>query len=274
MGDVVVPLPPVDLAVRVGVEDRADPLASFVEIGRRNREIIVSLLPEGWTFSGKRVLDFGCGPGKVLRHFLSEALEGEFYGCDIHGPSIAWAEEHLSPPFRVFVNDPLPPLPLPDGHLDLVWAVSVFTHIVDGWSEWLVELHRVLAEGGLLIASFLCQGLSEDLAHEPWVEERVGMNVLNYGRDWDLGGPTVFLSPWWIRSHWGRAFEILGIHDVGTRGSHGLIVARKRPVAQPLTSAQLEQPDSHEPRELLALRHQVEQLLREVESLQTALRRA
>ena len=37
----------------------------------------------------------------------------------------------------------------PDGAYDLVLAVSVFTHLTASWSAWLVELHRVLADGGL-----------------------------------------------------------------------------------------------------------------------------
>jgi SAM-dependent methyltransferase len=265
------PLPPADLAIRVGVEDRSDPLRSFDEIGRRNREIFLDFLPDDWSFKGKRVLDFGCGPGKVLRHFMEEAEEAEFYGCDIHAPSIQWLENHMSPPLKVFVNQEVPPLSLPDNHIDLVWAASVFTHIVDAWSAWLVELYRILADGGLFIASFLCEGLSEDLAGEPWIEDRVGMNVVNYGQDWELGGPTVFLSPWWIRAHWGRAFEILDIRDKGPRGSHGIVLARKRSLAIPPSREQLEEPEPNEPRELLALRHQARQLFRENGNLRTAL---
>jgi hypothetical protein len=43
--------------------------------------------------------------GRTLRHFLAEAEVGEFHGCDIDEPSIAWLEANLSPPFTVVVNE-------------------------------------------------------------------------------------------------------------------------------------------------------------------------
>jgi hypothetical protein len=32
------------------------------------------------------------------------------------------------------------------------------------------------------------------------------MNVLYHQRDWEIGGPAVLMSEWWVREHWGRAF--------------------------------------------------------------------
>lgn len=54
----------------------------------------------------------------------------------------------------------------------------------------------MLKDGGLLIASFFGSGLSDTLAQEEWVADRIGMNVLRYGQSWDQGGLRVFLSPW------------------------------------------------------------------------------
>jgi SAM-dependent methyltransferase len=88
---------------------------------------IQCFLPPDWSFEGKRVLDFGCGSARVLRHFLDEARHGEFWGCDIDGPSIDWIASNLSPPLRCFQNEPEPPLALEASYLDLIWATSVFT---------------------------------------------------------------------------------------------------------------------------------------------------
>ena len=63
------------------------------------------------------------------------------------------------------------------------------------WAAWLVELHRILAPRGLLIASFLGEGMSQVIAGEPWNPERIGMNVLNAHYGWDIGGPSVLMSP-------------------------------------------------------------------------------
>src|SRR5581483_10452366 len=125
------------------------------------------LLPDDWIWEGKRALDFGCGSARVLRHFAAEAERGEFWGCDIDEASIAWDRANLSPPFRFFQNPLSPPLALEAGSLDLIWAMSVFTHITDLWSEWLLEMHRALAPGGVLIASFLGEGMWQPLVGEP-----------------------------------------------------------------------------------------------------------
>jgi SAM-dependent methyltransferase len=134
-------LPPAVLAERVVTAGDPDPVATLDAVGSAARATVLGLLPVGWSWEGRRVLDFGCGPGASLRHFMAEAHSAQFYGCDIHAPSIAWVEEHLCPPVRAFVNGDSPPLPLPDGSLDLVFAMAVFGHITDQWSAWLRELH-------------------------------------------------------------------------------------------------------------------------------------
>jgi SAM-dependent methyltransferase len=268
-----IPLPPLELAHRVGaVADRDDPFGTYDEIGRASKESLLSLLPRDWTFASKRILDFGCGAGRTLRHFAAEAETCEFYGCDIDEPSIAWLKEHLSPPFRVFVNGERPRLDLPSRYFDLVYAISVFTHLTDLWSAWLVELHRILIEDGLLVATFMGEGAAAWITDEPWREDEVGMNVLRPGQSWADGGPTVLHSPWWIRAHWGRAFDVLELVPNGFAldppEGQGAVLMRKRAVD--LTKEELELPEPGEPRELKALRRNVHQLSRELIELRVS----
>lgn len=215
------------------------------------------------------MLDFGCGAGRTLRHFSEEAQACEVWGSDIHEASIAWLDDHLCPPMQVFTNGAEPPLPHPDGTFDLIWAVSVFTHLTDAWSSWLVELHRVLADDGLIYVTFMGSGMSEPIAGERWEESRYGMNVLRSGQSWDLGGPMVLHSPWWIRAHWGRAFEIVTLKPDGFAGDpgegHGAVLMCKRQVD--ITPAELEAIEPGEPREATALTHNVSRLRDEVAEL-------
>lgn len=88
----------------------------------------------------------------------------------------------------------------PDGQFDLIFAFSVFTHLVDSWSAWLLELHRVLKVGGLLIVTVFGPGHSS-VGEEPVGEEIIGMNILYPSATWDLGGPLVLHSEWWLRAH-------------------------------------------------------------------------
>jgi SAM-dependent methyltransferase len=254
------PLPPAELIGYVGHHDPTRQAEDFELFGRRYRATILDLLPQGWTFEGKRILEFGCGSGRILRHFLDEAKVAELHGCDIDAGSIAWLKENLSPPLHVFRNEEQPGLPFPDGHFDLIWAMSVFSVLTDTWSGWLCELHRVLQEDGLLISTFVGEGGSEFVAREPWVEDRVGMNVLAYGVSWEAGGPMVMHSPWWIREHWGRAFEILELRP-RTEWGEGLVAMRKRDTNP--TPEELERIDPSDRREILALRHNLRQVQRE-----------
>lgn len=264
------PLPPYELATRVGsLEGTPDPWAHYARIGRACKEDLLAALPEDFTLEGKRVLDFGCGAGRTLRHFLADESPGEFWGCDIDLASIAWLQENLSPPLHPFLNGELPPLEQPDGAFDLIYCVSVFTHLTRSWSAWLLELHRVLRPGGFLVATFMGEGQSRVVAGQDWDEGRVGMLVLRPGQSWDAGGPMVLHSPWWIREHWGRPFEVLSLIPHGFPGAlpgqgHGVAVMRKRDVS--LTRPELEVP-SEDPREARALAHNVASLMDELEEL-------
>jgi SAM-dependent methyltransferase len=267
------PLPPRRLIHRVGCPPGSRDLPQlYLSRGREVRDAIVDALPPGWSFTGRRILDFGCGAGRVLRHFVAEASEAELWGCDIDRPSIEWLTAHLCPPLHAFHHGESPPLPQPDASFDLVWALSVFTHITDTWSAWLLELHRVLRGDGLLLVTFMGQTASMWVAGEPWCEDRVGMNVLRPANTWDRGGPMVLHSRWWITAHWGRAFDILTLCPYGfsRRGvaGQGWVLLRKRPVQ--LTPEDLERPEPGEPRELEALRHNVRQLSRELVELQAS----
>jgi SAM-dependent methyltransferase len=257
------PYPPLELANRVGsLEQAAEPMEYYDEIGRRTRSDILDRLPRDWSFAGRRILDFGCGAGRTLRHFAAEAAESEVWGCDIDEPSIRWLSDHLCPPFQVFLNSQEPPLDQASSSFDLIWGISVFTHLTDNWSRWLVELHRILSPNGLLYLTFMGSGMSKIITGESWDEDKIGMNVLKYGQSWELGGPMVMHSPWWIEEHWGRGFEIVSLSPDGFACEpsigHGFVLMRKRDVS--VTAEIFEHVTSGDTRESRALAHSVNQL--------------
>src|SRR5579875_1849986 len=190
-----VPYPPLPLANRVCCLDgRGNPFEAYERLGAEAKRAIVDLLPADWSFDGKRVLDFGCGAGRTLRQFLGEAQRAEFWGADIDGPSIDWLSAHVSPPLHTLRSAVDPPIDLPYATFDLIWALSVFTHLTDSSLAWLLELHRLLRPGGLLIATYMGRFTSELLAGEPWDENRIGMNVLRHRHPANDGAPLVLIS--------------------------------------------------------------------------------
>jgi len=269
------PFPPLPLAHRVGALSGDDPYGQYELIGRRGREDLCAALPTDWAWRGKRVLDLGCGAGRTLRHFVPEAAIAEFMGCDIDGESVTWVQRHLCPPFVCFANGDVPPLPLATESLDLVYAISVFTHLAATWSAWLLEVHRVLRPGGIALLTFMGRGMYELISGQALDEDEVGMVVLKIGQSWDLGGPMVLHSPWWIREHWGRAFDVLALRPDGFAWQAGLgqgiATLRKRAVS--CTSVDLERP-ADDPRELASLRTNLRLVGEEASQVREALRLA
>jgi SAM-dependent methyltransferase len=267
------PVPPFELASRVGcLENAEDPTALYEAIGKGTKETLVAALPEGYSLEGKRVLDFGSGAGRTLRHFIGEDTGAEFWGCDIDGPSIEWLGENM-PMVHAFTNAEVPPLDQPDGKFDVIYCISVFTHLTRHWAEWLLEMHRLLAPGGLLLATYMGRGFSQEIAGEEWDEDRVGMMVLAPGQGWDKGGPMVFHSEWWLRSHWGRLFDFLSLTEAGFATidpdyGQGLAVLRRKDVQ--LTPDDLRKL-SDDPREAPALDHNLDRLMAELEWLRPQL---
>ena len=262
------PLPPDALVQRVGWDlHTRDPVAVYEQRGREQWQLIRSLLGGDWTFEGKRVLDFGAGAGRIVRHGLAEDSGARYWAGDIDSRSVEWMRAHLAPPLEAFQTDHWPPTQHPDGHFQLIYAFSVFTHLLDAWSAWLLELHRLLDQDGVLIVTVFGPGISSH-GEVPVGEDINGMNLLEPGTDWEAGGPLIVHSEWWLRAHWGRAFEILELRPGDPAGApplfgQGVLVMRKR--VGRFSVAELESDEPGEPRELAAVRANVASLRREVE---------
>lgn len=97
------------------------------------------------------ILDFGCGCGRTLLWLTERAKDAQLFGTDIDREAIAWCQTHLNA-VTYTVNDALPPLAFPDAHFDLVYAISIFTHLdADFQHRWLGELKRVTKPDGMVL---------------------------------------------------------------------------------------------------------------------------
>ena len=102
-------------------------------------------------FSHQRILDFGCGSGRVIRNFQDAPPSCELYGTDIDAELVTWCREHLQG-IRWSTNGFQPPLPYHSDTFDLIYAVSVFTHLNEEFQRaWLAELRRVAKPGATVI---------------------------------------------------------------------------------------------------------------------------
>lgn len=141
------PLPPPYL--RVLTAGSPDP-ESFVRLGRTAAETVLALV-ERHGGARDQVLEFGVGCGRVARWLIPQV--GRFAGCDVNSRLLGWSRANLTGEFAR--NRLTPPLGFADRRFDLVYALSVFTHMHDANARaWLAELARVTRPGGLAVLSF------------------------------------------------------------------------------------------------------------------------
>jgi SAM-dependent methyltransferase len=124
----------------------------YLETGHAGAQVILDLCRSNaidvTTF--RAILDFGCGCGRVLLH-LSEMLDKRIFGTDYNQKLIAWLSNHLANG-TVFLNDLSPPTQHATAQFDLVYALSVFTHLTEEMQiEWMSEFSRIIRTGGHLI---------------------------------------------------------------------------------------------------------------------------
>jgi SAM-dependent methyltransferase len=143
------PVPPPDLW-----EGWADTEDVYLSTGRNDMRFVLDALeragelPEGFA----RVLDFGSAAGRMLRFYPAQP-GSERWGVDIKAKHIAWAQQHLSPPYSFALTTTFPHLPFEDCSFDLVYCLSVFTHMVELADAWFLELRRVVRPGGYVFVT-------------------------------------------------------------------------------------------------------------------------
>ncbi len=176
----------------------------------------------------RRYIDLGGSSGRVARH--AARVEGlETWLTDIQINPMDWVQRHATSPIRAFQCRPSPHLPLEDRSFALASAFSVFTHLDTDEVAWLLELRRIIAPGGILLATIFDEYGWGLLSQPEWAWLRDGMAT---GPDGEallarVGQPMeaerlVFLNSaedayncnivhteGYIRRVWGRFFTVL-----------------------------------------------------------------
>jgi SAM-dependent methyltransferase len=196
----------------------------YLEAGAASARFIRGILErEGAPIGpGQWILEWGCASGRVLRHFAPEATQGNVWGVDQHGPSISWCKDHLSPPFRFVTCTAYPHLPFEDGTFNVVYAGSVFTHLLHLMDMWLMEFRRILRPGGhalftvhdehtwrVLCSSSEAQKRIVDPSHPESFAGSLDHDVtfLYAGGSWDR--VVSFLRSDWIRRDWSQYLDVV-----------------------------------------------------------------
>jgi SAM-dependent methyltransferase len=146
--DAQLPIPPGKLIYLVA--GHRNP-AVFLQSGRDTMEAIRGLLNKHGLKIEQfdSVLDFGCGVGRVMRHW-STTHGPKWHGTDYNSELINWCRNNLK--FAEFRTNTLSgELPYEAESFDFIYVFSVFTHLNEPLQFfWINELSRVLRPGGYL----------------------------------------------------------------------------------------------------------------------------
>ena len=183
-----------------------------------------------------RILDWGCGCGRVTRYFRD--LDGvTIHGTDIDASNVEWCAEHY--PFGEFTScKPDPPTPYADGAFDLIFGISVMTHLGErDRNAWLAELDRISADGAIVLLTVqgvaaLCRSRVET---ETLIRFRqngsLDVDKSLAAEDLSVEGDRYidcFLSEAYIRHRWQDAFDVLDVLPAYIGNVQDLVVLRKR----------------------------------------------
>lgn len=141
----------------------------FHDIGRRLAALAIDL---GGLRPDDRILDVGCGFGRLAVALMSYIENGEYVGVDLDPRGIRWCRTHISPSHPNFwfahadvANSHYNPrgrvlptefrFPCATASVDVAFAGSLFTHLLPPAADHYVwELARVLKPGGRVVATF------------------------------------------------------------------------------------------------------------------------
>ena len=112
------------------------------------------------------VMEWGCGVARIIRHLPELCDNGtSITGIDINDKMIEWNKSNI-PGIHFETIGYIPPTTLSGGKYDLVYAISVFTHIeADQQMNWVKEIHRLMATGGVFL--FTTHGTAYDTKLSP-----------------------------------------------------------------------------------------------------------
>jgi len=205
------PLPPRRLMVRVAGTADAD---WFLRSGRAAYDAIAAHVPVAELDA---VLDFGCGCGRVTRYWSTFA--GSVRGSDMSAKAIDWCSANLS--FAGFVRNGLaPPFAFDDASFDLVYALSVFTHLTeDVQLAWRDEIRRVLRPGGFLLMTTHGQAYAPRLTEQERARFDAGELVVRWGAVAGTNLCSAYHPERYLRETFADGFAFVELEPEGARGN-------------------------------------------------------
>jgi len=229
------PVPPPRLRWRVQANATK---SSYLERGESLAQTIQDLCEiAGRDFhSFTDILDFGSGCGRVIQNFRGRPESRTLYATDIDPDLVSWGKGHLHG-IQWSVNGHRPPLPFDANSFDLIYGISVFSHLDEDFQHlWLRELQRVARPGATIILSvqgeYDMKWLRKDRSYSKEVDEHGFLFItLAKGGFKPDGFPDFYQTAYHTKEYvydvWSAYFEIIDYVERGINNHQDAVVLRK-----------------------------------------------
>lgn len=148
-----------------------------------------------------RILDWGCGPARVLRHLPAFfGQEGRYVGVDPNVESIRWIQQHID-----FIEarsiTQAAKLDFPNETFDFIYGISILTHLpAPAHEAWLTEISRILAPDGILLLTTHGPAYQGKLTSEEKAQYERGEIVIRGGVQTGHRVFTAYQPPSWMKT--------------------------------------------------------------------------
>jgi 2-polyprenyl-3-methyl-5-hydroxy-6-metoxy-1,4-benzoquinol methylase len=167
----------------------------------------------------KAILDFGCGCGRVIR-WLSSLNGPRIYGVDYNQDLIKWCQRHLGNYGEFQTNYLLPPVDFPENKFDLIYALSVLTHLTEEYQRsWMNEFARLLSPGGILILTLHGKSRINILDQADQLRFLAGELVVTREKMAGTNECAAYHPEAYVHKSLSHGFEILDFIEIGARDS-------------------------------------------------------
>lgn len=243
-----VPRPPLDNMIRIGGHKEWQ---VFVNAGEGIASVLIDKARDllGDDLKGKRILDFGCGVGRIAMPFYFQTDGALTHACDIDDSAVNYLKTAL-PNVDVQTTPFKPRLPYDDNSFDLVYSISIWTHLTEEDQKlWLNEMQRIVRLGGYILPSTSSYKAIEHRKNQgipSWMdtmpEELTDAGIL-YKESLTLNNPTHKVKYFpgiegsygqtsntkeYIAEHWDQYFEVVSFHENAIGGVQDMNVLRRR----------------------------------------------
>lgn len=250
LGRFIPPFPPLKLRQITAAPD----LPEFLWTGLVDMELFMTLYEKVVNHANvdsQAILDFGCGCGRMVRFLNNYSDSYAIHACEVNPDHVNWCRANLNN-IQTSRCDALPPLPYKDQMFNLIYGLSVFTHLSENNAiKWLSELNRVLKPDGILIVTIhglaalniiknstihqqmfdlspeIVKQTIENFQEEHFVYYKYDQNTIESAKAGREYGNT-FIHPDYVYKNWApMGFKVLEVIPGGLRAWQDLVVLQR-----------------------------------------------